>query len=724
MTEPGDDNIESYSEEFQAEDTVSTGLDHLRTLVNQLASSEKTNHLAAWSAIQRPDALSAIADAWVKDEAQVSALLATAETMPGQVVRTRALRSALKRLVAERRRAALDRVIGVAQDPSLPSLGLCLGVGAPPAELIEPSLLDQLRVPRGYAIDPTGVFKLSVSQDGTASSTRIATSPIFIVGRTHDVLTGSAKRQVMWRTPAGWTVRAIDRGVVMNSQKLIGLSDLEVPVNSNSASTLVEWFSEFEAENMHRFRASQAASRMGWIKQGAVKGFLLPDGFYTLSQEMSEESSVELVPPSGMENLLDGWRPAGEWEEWLRAMEIMKPFTPMWIALYASAAAPLLEILGTPSFIVDFNGETSSGKTTALRAGASIWGRPGDNHPTAMYSWDTTKVYVERICGFLCNLPVILDETKRAKDQKTVRDVIYDFANGQGKGRGSPDGTRITASWRSVMLTSGEAAATSFSQDGGTRARVLSITGKPMGNDPKAGGPTAEELIGLLTANYGHLGRKIIHYLASVAEQHDQLREIWKQTREHYALVARTPVTRRHAANLAAMHIAASIIHDLGVPLPDEDPMGYCIEAIGRLEEEHDRPLAALIETVSWCSANQNRFWGRHETRTDMGTVRPVIPGKGWAGAWDQVEDWKYLAILPNVLREVLEPQGFHAEEVIDRWVERGWIIVSERRAHNKTVKSKTASARIYGAPMRVYLIARSAVDINVEEDDLEEGIG
>jgi len=710
-------DVEAYSEEFQKEDTVSQGLDLLRTLQNQLSSSEKTNHLAAWAAIQRPEALSAIADAWLKEESMVSTMLATVETLPGQVTRARALRSALKRLVTERRRAALDRVIGVAQDTSLPSVGLCLGVGAPPSELIEPSLLDQLRVPRGYAMDPTGVFKLAVGADGSPSSTRIATSPIFIVGRTHDVLTGAAKRQIMWRTPAGWTTRAIDRGVVMNSQKLIGLSDLEVPVTSNSAGLLVEWFSEFEAENMHRFRASQAASRMGWIKQAGVRGFLLPDGFYTMSQE-AVESGVELVPPPGMENVLEGWRAGGEWGEWVRAMEVMKPFTPMWIALYASAAAPLLDIFNTPSFIVDFNGETSSGKTTALRVGASVWGRPGDNHPTAMYSWDTTKVFVERTCGFLCNLPVILDETKRAKDQKTVRDVIYDFANGQGKGRGAPDGTRQTASWRSIMLTSGEAAATSFSQDGGTRARVLSITGRPMGGDYKAGGPAAEELSSLVQHHYGHLGRKIIHYIVSVAEQHEELRAIWKQTREHYATVARTPVTRRHAANLATLHIAASIIHDLGVPLPDEDPMGYCIEAIGRLEEEHDRPLAALVETVSWCSANQNRFWGRHET-THHGT--PMMPSRGWAGSWDSKEDWKHIAVLPNVLREIIEPQGFHMEEIVDRWCERGWLLVGERRNHNKKVKTKTVATRIHGAPMRVFLLSRAAIEINVEEDERDD---
>ena len=715
MNEPQDETVES-----EKPDTVSEGLDYLRVLQSQLSSSEKTNHLAAWGTIQRAEALAAIADAWIADEANVSSMLAVIELLPGQVTRCKALRAAVRRLVIEKRRASLDRVIGVVQDNTLISLGTALGAGAPPPVLIEPGLLDSFRVPRGYTIDPTGVFKMSVQADGTSSSARVATAPIFIMGRTHDVLTGTAKRLLMWRTPAGWTMRAVDRGVCLNSQKLIGLADIEVPVTSNTAGSLVEWLAEFEAENMHRFTASQAASRMGWIQQGAVKGFLLPDVFYTLSST-AEETGVELTPPIGMESVLEGWKPAGTWDDWLEAMELMKPYTPMWLALYASCAAPFLEVFGSPSFVVDFNGETSSGKTTALRVAASVWGRPSDNTPTAMYSWDSTKVFIERLCGFLCNLPVILDETKRAKDPRVVRDVIYDFANGQGRGRGAPDGTRQTASWRSVMLTSGEAAAVSFSQDGGTRARVLSLMGKPMGTDMAAGGSAAEMLTAALAANYGHLGRKVLEYLIATADQHDELRAIWKTTREQYAELAKTAVSRRHAGNLATLHIVSTIVHHLGVPMPEDDPMAFAIEALHRLEVERDRPHAAFVETISWCSANQNRFWGRHET-THGGT--PAIPGRGWAGAWDNDDNWTHISILPAVLREVVEAQGFQVEEIVDRWTERGWITMTEKSkssvVNSKPEKRRTTVARIHGAPMRVYQISRDAVDTHVLDDVID----
>jgi putative DNA primase/helicase len=300
-----------------------------------------------------------------------------------------------------------------------------------------------------------------------------------------------------------------------------------------------------------------------------------------------------------------------------------------------------------------------------------------------------------------------------------VRDVIYDFANGQGKGRGAPDGTRQTASWRSVMLTSGEAAATSFSQDGGTRARVLSITGRPMGSNMKEGGQAAERLSALLQEHYGHFGRKFVHYLVSLADQHDTIREVWRETRDQYAAVARTAVSRRHAGNLATLHMAATFVHELGLPMPDEDPMAFALEAVLQIESEKDRPHAAFIEVVGWCAANQNRFWGRHETDRDDNAR---VPMRGWAGAWDGREDWTTISLLPHVLREILEPQGFHVDEVLDRWAERGWIKMAVREMANKTVKNRTTVVRINGAPMRVYQFGREAVESHVADDEVLRG--
>jgi hypothetical protein len=138
-----------------------------------------------------------------------------------------------------------------------------------------------------------------------------------------------------------------------------------------------------------------------------------------------------------------------------------------------------------------------------------------------------------------------------------------------------------------------------------------------------------------------------------------------------------------------------------------------------QIETEKDRPHAAFIEVVGWCAANQNRFWGRHETDRDG---NPRVPGRGWAGAWDNRESWQTINIMPHALREVLEPIGFQVEEILDRWAERGWLVHSESTRNGKTIKSRTTVTRINGAPMRVYQFSRSSVDNHVAEDEVVRG--
>ena len=56
------------------------------------------------------------------------------------------------------------------------------------------------------------------------------------------------------------------------------------------------------------------------------------------------------------------------------------------------------------------------------------------------------------------------------------------------RGRGSPQGVQRTTRAHGVLLSTGEAPATSFTNDGGTRARTLCLWGSPFGG---AGTPKA-----------------------------------------------------------------------------------------------------------------------------------------------------------------------------------------------------------------------------------------
>jgi uncharacterized protein (DUF927 family) len=134
-----------------------------------------------------------------------------------------------------------------------------------------------------------------------------------------------------------------------------------------------------------------------------------------------------------------------------------------------------------------------------LRVAASVWGYPADDDDEGyIYSWDSTKVWVERAAGFLHSVPLILDETKRVKNKQHVADVLYDFCSGKGRGRGTLQGIDKVNSWNTVLLSTGEQRLTSFTQDGGVRARVLALQGAPISGPAQTARVVADTVRGRL----------------------------------------------------------------------------------------------------------------------------------------------------------------------------------------------------------------------------------
>ena len=165
------------------------------------------------------------------------------------------------------------------------------------------------------------------------------------------------------------------------------------------------------------------------------------------------------------------------------------------------------------NFILDFSGETSMGKTTALRLAASVWGSPDERGGGIVYAWDVSRVFVERTAAMLDYLPMFLDDTKRARRSEDVGKTLYDYASGVGRGRGSLQGLQRVTRAHGVLLSTGEAPATSFTNDGGTRARALCLWGSPFEGTNRATEAAVSKVQRMVLDNYGHAGPRLVRYL-------------------------------------------------------------------------------------------------------------------------------------------------------------------------------------------------------------------
>jgi putative DNA primase/helicase len=566
-------------------------------------------------------------------------------------------------------------------------------------------------IPGSYDLDLGGIYSIRVNEDGGEAREKVATAPIIMTHRGRDADSGHMQVEVAWVEPPGngrgqpaWRVHTVDRSTLFDSKKLINLIDYGAPISSVNVSEVIKWLTAFEDINQSKIPLTNGTSRLGWQSDGS---FILPDRH--IRTERHQE--LKLFPAEGMSAISRSLRVNGTWDGWLQTIELLRDHPLAMIALYTSVASVLGHITKCDSFAVDWSNETSSGKTTSLRIAASVWGYPDDGEDGYIATWNSTQVWVERAAGFLHSLPLLLDETKTVKNKKHVADVLYMFSKGQGRGRGNLVGVDDQLTWSNTLLSTGEARLTSFTQDGGVRARVLALQGAPISGPPATARVVADSVRSQLYANYGHLGRRVAEYLVHYRDHWDALRKAFEDRRNAYASMSTTKVGGRLAAYVAQLDLAQAICETLGVPTPTRDPIEYLIQAVRDGGDDADQPREAFTAVISWCALNQARFYKSIES-VQQGTRSYDFAGK-WANS---NPDWETINFDAQTLKQLLFRFGFEFEEVVPSWKRRGWI--------DGTKRGYTKSVSIKGVPMNCVCLKREMFDelIVQERPDIDTG--
>lgn len=136
-------------------------------------------------------------------------------------------------------------------------------------------------------------------------------------------------------------------------------------------------------------------------------------------------------------------------------------------AVASAFGGPLLRPAGMESGGFHFRGDSSSGKTTALRLAASVYGGP-----SYMQRWRTTDNALEAIAAQHCDSLLILDELAQVEG-KVAGECAYMLANEQSKARATRNGApRARLSWRLLFLSAGELGLADHMAEGMKRTRT------------------------------------------------------------------------------------------------------------------------------------------------------------------------------------------------------------------------------------------------------------
>ncbi|MBT9456150.1 MAG: DUF927 domain-containing protein [Burkholderiaceae bacterium] len=254
--------------------------------------------------------------------------------------------------------------------------------------------------------------------------------------------------------------------------------------------------------------------RVGW--HGGV--YVLPSG------NMGQSDGLRYVFQSegGID---DQYKQRGELGEWRDAVAALAAGNSRLVfALCCAFAGPLLRLAGVESGGFQFRGDSSGGKTTALKVAASVFGPPG-----YMQRWRTTDNALEATAVQHSDSLLILDEFGQL-DPKVAGECAYMLANEQEKGRATRGGlAKRRRSWRLLFLSSGELGLSDHMRQAGKdvrpgqEVRFVDIpldAGAGMGGLERlhAGFDSAQAMAEGITHNaaqhYGTAGRAWVQWLA------------------------------------------------------------------------------------------------------------------------------------------------------------------------------------------------------------------
>lgn len=364
----------------------------------------------------------------------------------------------------------------------------------------------------------------------------------FLVKKYNDFENDNVFYELYWEENNTEKRKIISSAAIGIKKELLILTEKGLAVNENNYKRIIDFFDKYLSEN--QLQQEMMVSRLGHIKTKFIHPAL--------------ENEIKIVPnDSGEKQILEAFQEKGTVESWkTEVLNLIKPHPKALLYTIASFAAPLLQDFQIDSFIIDFSGHTSQGKTTLLRLASTVWGTQ-----SLINEWNATKVSIERKSAFLNSFPLLMDDTKKARKNE-IESIVYQFSGGRSKGRGSIKGFQEDLTWKTIMLSTGESSILEYAKSGGVAGRVVSIVDQPFAN---ASFEYMEQLYKGINNNYGIIGREFINkWLQITTEDKENLVKEFHEIRSEYVkLAGSNEVLVRVAAYYALIHFVAIMLNEM-----------------------------------------------------------------------------------------------------------------------------------------------------------------
>jgi len=566
------------------------------------------------------------------------------------------------------------------------------------ADIARDSLLTTLSAPESfnvcppYEVDADGVWMVRAVEGGDPIRTRIATAPLLVTCVYTDPV-GDQMIQLAWRDGYRTVTGTVPRSIAKSGRALVKLlGDRGIPIVEADARAVERYLAAIEADNRDIIPREMVARQLGWQ----------PDGEFITGQDTPRRVEVAFEEQRAQ---LAAHRPSGTLAEWQAEIKAIEPYPAPRIMLAGGFAAALLTPLELESFALDLSGRSTGGKTVSAMIALSPWACPTEQGG-ALGSWRTTQLAAEKRLNLYNGLPAVLDETRAVKTEGLVDAVLYQVPMNRGTSRGG--GYPSDLPWRTVLISTGEQPALSFTTHEGASARVLSLRGAPFGRAGEGSARIASQIRAAVAEQFGTAGPAFAERLQKELAKPGGVEEL---RRRHRGLMAEHrdggDIAKRRSGPVAALRLAAELAHEWDIcPLPSLKAEVWK-ELLAAEQERDDRGAMALDIAREFVGRQEHRMW-------TTSTHPENSPTLGWIGAYLEHKDdagdmHKTVALLPEMLSEELARRGYRLDAVRQAWVDSKLIALDSK---GELVRRRVPKR------LRVYEFDRSVFDGPSEDEE------
>lgn len=545
----------------------------------------------------------------------------------------------------------------------------------PPVEVpgLEPITRDKLPpVPFPFGWNEQCALVLQAeNKNGENGDVTVSEFPIYL----ERVQTGEIQGEKFSYRFQQWLPRKGWRPITIDARELMGQSGIAAMFEKGANIAERDLFKRFVIVSANQFHRESDLSlrydQFGWKEDAS---FLCGANLYTPNG---------VVPATGSDEVRTraqwlGPRAGGSLERWSAAANRLFAHgcEAQSFALLAAFAAPLMRFHATDEggAIISLTSRRSgTGKTTAIAAAASVWGRMA-----GMRIKNTDTPIAKAISlGALGNLPALYDELAE-RDPEVVKEFVLTFTNGSDKLRGATDGTirHLKATWQTLLITGSNLPLVDLLQATGTDAasfRVLEFQATlPKGMDHTLGDKLRRDL----DMNAGHAGHAYLSYIVQPAVRAwiessmlQIAQDIWVKTgfRSEHRFWVRA---------IASVAVAGAIVQKLG--LLDFSPQRIVNWALETSQmNKNDAPVTGEVEDKQASISSLAAFMDDH-----VGSTLVVNRGYGPKNA-------------PPLLRPfhklVIRYERDNARILVNETILKGWLLkrqVSFREMINDLVEA------------------------------------